>query len=339
MNSLESFVEHFREVFSLSTTKISVHDELLQLQQADSSIHEYTLRFRALAAGSGWNDSALLSVFRRGLNATVRQHMSIYDDTVGLESFLLKSSRISQHLIACHSEPVIPAAISSRQAQPPPEPMVTDNYHLTPTIETEALGNAARSFCRGEVIVICEPMVTDNYHLTPTERSRRIAQGLCLYCGSHGHVLNTCPVRPPCPAVSTVHITPTISSVPHINASLMYHDQSFPVKILVDSGASGNFIASRSLTEFSIPRHTNQIRYQITTIQGKPLGRGLVRHRTQRWYYALGASTRSPYLYWYWRKLSWTLFLDVPGSLATNPPSIGNLERSSDGVSTVSESV
>ncbi len=123
-------------------------------------------------------------------------------------------------------------------------------------------------------------MVTDNYHLTPTERSRRIAQGLFLYCGSHGHVLNTCPVRPPCPAVSTVHITPTISSVPHINASLMYHDQSFPVKILVDSGASGNFIASRSLTEFSIPRHTNQIRYQITTIQGKPLGRGLVRHRT-----------------------------------------------------------
>ncbi len=102
VNSLESFVEHFREVFSLSTTKVSVHDELLQLQKADSSIHEYTLRFRALAASSGWNDSALLSVFRRELNATVRQHMSIYDDTVGLESFLLKASRISQHLIACH---------------------------------------------------------------------------------------------------------------------------------------------------------------------------------------------------------------------------------------------
>lgn len=148
--------------------------------------------------------------------------MSIYDDTVGLESFLLKASRVSQHLIACHSEPIIPTAISSRQAQPPPEPMVTDNYHLT-----------------------------------PTERSRRITQGPCLYCGSHGHVLNTCPVRPPCPAVSTVHITPTISSVPRINAFLMHHDQSFPVKTLMDSGASGNFIASRSLTEFSIPRHTN----------------------------------------------------------------------------------
>ncbi len=53
VNSLESFVEHFREVFSLSTTKVFVHDELLQLQQADSSIHEYTLRFRTLAASSG----------------------------------------------------------------------------------------------------------------------------------------------------------------------------------------------------------------------------------------------------------------------------------------------
>ncbi len=108
-------------------------------------------------------------------------------------------------------------------------------------------------------------MVTDNYHLTPTERSRRIAQGLCLYCGSHGHILNTCPIRPPCPAVSTVHITPTISSVPHINASLLYHDQSFPVKILVDSGASGNFIASRSLTEFSFPitKRVNEVTYQF----------------------------------------------------------------------------
>lgn len=91
VNSLESFVEHFREVFSLSTTKVS--------------IHEYTLHFRALAASSGWNDSALLSVFRRGLKATVRRHMSIYDDTVGLESFLLKASRISQHLIAATQSP------------------------------------------------------------------------------------------------------------------------------------------------------------------------------------------------------------------------------------------
>ncbi len=42
INSLEDFVEHFREVFSQPTTEVSVHDELFQLRQADSSIHEYT---------------------------------------------------------------------------------------------------------------------------------------------------------------------------------------------------------------------------------------------------------------------------------------------------------
>ncbi len=82
--------------------------------------------------------------------------------------------------------------------------------------------------------------------------------------------------------------------MPHINASLLYHDQSFLVKILVDSGASGNFIASRSLTEFSIPRHTNQIRYQITTIQGKPLGRGLVRHHTPEVVLRIGCLRSEP---------------------------------------------
>ncbi len=95
INSLEDFVEHFREVFSQPTTEVSVHDELFQLRQADSSIHEYTLRFRTLTAGIAWNEVALLSTYRRGLNPALRQQMSIYDDSVGFESFLQKAAHVS----------------------------------------------------------------------------------------------------------------------------------------------------------------------------------------------------------------------------------------------------
>ncbi|KAL1266404.1 hypothetical protein QQF64_002079 [Cirrhinus molitorella] len=47
----------------------------------------------------------------------------------------------------------------------------------------------------------------------------------------------------------------------------------------VDFGASGNFISSCSLDWFRIPCSPNDISYQISNIQGKPLGKVLVHHR------------------------------------------------------------
>ncbi len=125
-----------------------------------------------------------------------------------------------------------------------------------------------------------EPVITDSYHPSIPERSRRLTQGLCLYCGSAGHQLRTCPIRPPRPAVSTIQITPDVSNMPLVDALLRYQDQSYSVRILMDSGAAGNFISSQTLAGFKIPRCKNDTTYQITTVQGKPLGRGLVRSHT-----------------------------------------------------------
>ncbi len=50
VRSLNTFVDHFREVFGTSTSAISVHDELFRLRQAGMPIHDYAVRFRTLAA-------------------------------------------------------------------------------------------------------------------------------------------------------------------------------------------------------------------------------------------------------------------------------------------------
>ncbi len=68
--------------------------------------------------------------------------------------------------------------------------------------------------------------------------------------------------------------------MPLVDAVLRYQYQSYSVRILMDSGAAGNFISSRTLAGFKIPRCKNDTTYQITTVQGKPLGRGLVRSHT-----------------------------------------------------------
>ncbi len=112
--------------------------------------------------------------------------MSIYEDTVGLESFLQKGLHISQHLTGCQTENPSIAAASPGNVPPAPEPMQTDSYHLS-----------------------------------STERAR------------HSRTVPFCPVRSTCSAVSTVQIHPDVSSIPHIDARLIYLSQSFPVKVLV----------------------------------------------------------------------------------------------------------
>lgn len=65
---------------------------------------DYTLQFRTLVATSGWNEAALMCAYCQGLNHSIRLQMAIYDDNVGLVSFMQRALLISQRLATCHSE-------------------------------------------------------------------------------------------------------------------------------------------------------------------------------------------------------------------------------------------
>ncbi|KAL1276249.1 hypothetical protein QQF64_035872 [Cirrhinus molitorella] len=170
IHSFDQFVSHFSEVFNTATCPLTISDQLFRLQQGSSSIHDYTLHFRTLAAASGWDEVALLGAYRHGLNSNIKAAMAFYDDSIGLEAFLQQTTRITQRLAAC--QPQNPAPQSTSVAARPPVP---------------------------------EPMQVDSNRLSQTERTRRLTSGLCLYCGNPGHVIRNCPVRPPRPVVSTIH--------------------------------------------------------------------------------------------------------------------------------------
>ncbi len=72
INSYIAFTNHFKEVFELATGALSVSDQLLRLRQGTSSTHDYTLQFRTLAATCGWNEAALIGVYRQGLDTNIR---------------------------------------------------------------------------------------------------------------------------------------------------------------------------------------------------------------------------------------------------------------------------
>ncbi len=245
INSYEAFTTHFKEVFGGATGALTVADQLLRLRQGSSSTQEYTVKFRTLAASSGWNEPALLSAFRQGLDSRLRAQMAIYDDTVGLESFMQRANRISQHLSACHFTEATHQPASPANGSPVPEPMQLDMSRLS-----------------------------------PRERSRRWTAGLCLYCASSDHFIQSCPIKPPRPAVSTIHTDPIVTKLTVLNVQLLTSVQSVSASALVDSGSSGNFISQDLVDRLHLhcQRHARELR--IETINGKPLGRGHVRFET-----------------------------------------------------------
>ncbi|KAL1277068.1 hypothetical protein QQF64_023741 [Cirrhinus molitorella] len=249
--TITSFFTHFKQVFGTGTHQsLLFRDELIHLRQGDLSIHDYTLRFRSLAATSGWNEIALLAAYRKGLHPEIRRQMVIYDDNSNIETFVQKAIHVSQHLSACS--------------------VPTNQF----PVRTERNSESKR---------LDEPMITDHYHLHSSERQRRLKRGLCLYCGGADHIIAACPIRPPKTMVSAVRLTPNTSHIPHFIAQLKINRHFFPVSVLVDSGAAGNFVSSHFVDRHNLRTVPSETSYQITTIQGTPLGNGKITRRTPTW--------------------------------------------------------
>ncbi|KAI4872058.1 hypothetical protein NFI96_034270, partial [Prochilodus magdalenae] len=60
----------------------------MQLQQRTRSVADYALEFRTVAAGSGWNETALLTAFRSGLNTDIRKELACRDEGLSLNAYI-----------------------------------------------------------------------------------------------------------------------------------------------------------------------------------------------------------------------------------------------------------
>lgn len=126
-NLLTALTMHFKEVFGQTASSISVHDQLYRLCQVRSTVNDYALQFHTLAVVSGWNETALITAFRR-LNSNICQQMAIYDDVIGLESFIQFSIRISRLTVCILDQTTLHPPSTSPSVAPP---------HLSPCKETQ----------------------------------------------------------------------------------------------------------------------------------------------------------------------------------------------------------
>uniref|UniRef100_A0A3B1KC43 CCHC-type domain-containing protein n=1 Tax=Astyanax mexicanus TaxID=7994 RepID=A0A3B1KC43_ASTMX len=259
--SYTDFLDTFRSVFDHSRYGQSNGELLLALKQGHKPVATYALEFRTLAAGSGWNDAALLSVFKNGLNPDILRELACRDEALTLDPLIALSIRLDQ-LLSRRPK-------SSTHVASVPHPHVSASGFSGSTYAPESTP---------------EPMDIQRSRLSAAERQRRIRFHLCLYCGEKGHHKAECgfltrSMRPPAtgkrvervPRANVVrNLTPCRDSksfsLPMILSS---PTGSFPVAALVDSGSEGNFISLELVKEHNIPTKELRRPISIHAVDGK----------------------------------------------------------------------
>ncbi|KAK3552470.1 hypothetical protein QTP86_012172 [Hemibagrus guttatus] len=144
VTSLSSFLEHFREVFGTPAGDSSIGERLCRLRQGALTVSDFALQFRTLASASGWNEQALITTYRQGLNPSIRLHLAAYEDSIGLEKFIQLSIRVATRMQLCleeHQDQLLPPAAPRRSEhvrcpEPADEPMDLEHSDVA-TIERQ----------------------------------------------------------------------------------------------------------------------------------------------------------------------------------------------------------
>ncbi|XP_062418964.1 uncharacterized protein LOC134131237 [Pungitius pungitius] len=257
--SEQHFQAQFKEVFDHPITGKTTGDLLCEIRQGSQTVSDYALRFRTLAAGSGWSETALLTIYRRGLRPELQAELACRGDVTQLGDYIRVSISVG-HLLESRRSP---------RASFPSEP----TFPVTPPLADEGP----------------EPMQLGRLPLSPAERIRRIREQLCLYCGEAGHLLRNCRLRPPRQKDGWTYTSAKVGLSPVLNMSrqqltlptvLSLGKMKQEVRGLVDSGAAGNFMDQHLAHRLAVPLIPVRPPLRINALDGQPLGTGMIMHQT-----------------------------------------------------------
>ena len=186
------FLSRFKLVFDHPNRSVESSDLLLSLKQGNRSVAEYSVEFWTRAADCGWNEDALRGVFRKGLSERIKDELAVREVPASLARYVELAIRLDNRLLERAAE---------RRQDGSPEVRQRDwawSSYPQSTQENRRLRSPPSDSVTGPTVEHPkeEPMQVDHAHLTSSERMRRIWDKACMYCGTQGHFISACPVRP-----------------------------------------------------------------------------------------------------------------------------------------------
>ncbi|KAK3545142.1 hypothetical protein QTP70_001465 [Hemibagrus guttatus] len=93
-SSFVYFSGMIREVFEYPAGGKDISLQLMELRQGSDTAADYAIKFRTLAAQSGWNDVSLWAVFRAGLNPELQMELACRIEATTLSQFVATVIRL-----------------------------------------------------------------------------------------------------------------------------------------------------------------------------------------------------------------------------------------------------
>lgn len=240
--SFAYFCKQIREVFEYPAGGRDVSMQLVELCQNNRTVAEYAVDFRTIAAQSGWNETALKPMFKRGLHPKIQAEIACKDMDMDLHELISMAIRIDNLL---RNTPLSPFATS-----------------------TSAMNSSENM----------EPMQIGFTKPSMEERERRRVYKLCFYCGQAGHQCRFCPNKPTSSKVST-HCTNLLNKCFTLMLTLTYFKYAQCVSALIDSGSALNLLHHELVHKLHIPVIPCIPPINITAINSQPIGKGIT-HQT-----------------------------------------------------------
>ncbi|KAK3515671.1 hypothetical protein QTP70_026461 [Hemibagrus guttatus] len=238
-----------REVFEYPAGGKDISVQLMELRQGSDTAADYAIRFRTLAAQSGWNDASLWAVFRAGLNPELQTEIACRTEETTLSQFVATAIRLVNLM---------------RQHQAGPSRFSTARPRNRPHY----------SSFREEVP---EPMQLGRSRLADPAHQQRSRMRLCYNCGASGHLSPRCLEKPSSAQVGGSSWFFSLL----VPVSLCVSNRCVPVSALIDSGAAVNLIDRALVEKLGIPIFPCLPPLRITAIDSRPIGEGCLKRQTE----------------------------------------------------------
>ena len=179
LDNVEAMITILTTAFGDPDVAATAERELNKLQQKQREFSAYYAEFQRLITDLDYNDSAKRNALRRGISDELKDALMYRDIPDSLPDFISLCQKLDNQIRARNAEKKGNPIPKSNPRIENPKP---SNVHPTDN-GSKYLGPAAMN------------LDASKKKLSPEEKARRLAEGLCVYCGGENHFASECPVK------------------------------------------------------------------------------------------------------------------------------------------------